>query len=353
MAGLFTVSGDDIHVLSPTRFQKDHLERDLQHWADQNPHFLNEGIPMLSLGREMETRHKHGIDNLYIDGNDCLVVAELKRGEAKREVIGQIFDYAAHVSRLDWEDIDALCQKRHSQNLEAAFQECFGRPLAKSTKIDHRLLVVAESYEPSAEDAAAYLINTGVDLTLLAFTYFELNETKLFDVRVVLGEIPEQAGPVKRPIPSKEKDATDGYRNWLARTIRDEFPRFAEARGVRVNMGRGERYLSFTPDPWPYPLGDCRFSIGLNVRSVGIYFSYLNDRVPPALYDRVQAIVSDASNPYEATHLNVAEQWTTLSHPAISPKLGDMEEVNILFDEALGMVDAIAPMVLSLTPEQA
>ena len=63
--------------------------------------------------------------------------------------------------------------------------------------------------------------------------------------------------------------------------------------------------------------------------------------------------MSDAGNPYDLTRLKTADQWTTLSHSATRPKLGDMEEVNILFDEALKMVDAIAPMVLSLTPEQA
>ena len=353
MGGFFHIGDEDVRVLRPIPFHANHKEDDLQRWADENPHLLNNGQPMLSLGREIETRHSHAIDNLFLDGNGHLVVAELKRGKSPRNVTAQAIDYGAYVSRLDWEQIDALCRKRHEgASLNEAYKECFGSDLYKSEKPEHRLLIVAETYDPSVEDAAAYLNNTGVNLTLLAFNYFELNGERLLDIRVVLGEIPEQAAPAKRPIPSKEKDATDGYRNWLSRTIRDEFPRFAEARGVRVNLGRGERYLSFTPDPWPYSLGDCRFSIGLNVQSVGIYFSYLNDRVPPVLYEQVKAIVSDAGNPYDVARLKTADQWTTLSHSATRPKLGNMDEVNILFDEALGMVDAIAPLVLSLTPDK-
>ena len=303
---------------------------------------------MLSLGTEVETRHKHGIDNLYMDGNGCLVVAELKRGEAKREVIAQILDYAAHISRLELDDIDALCQIYRSQNLEVAFQECFGRPLAKSEKIDHRLLVMAEGYDPSAEDAAAYLINTGVDLTLLAFRYFELNGERLLDVSVVLGEIPEQTVARGRSITAGETSEMDGYRNWLSRTLRDELPRFAESRGVSVNLGRGERYLSFIPEPWPYPLGDCRFSIGINSRNIGIYFSYLNERVSGDLYEVVARKVSEESNPYDPERLSVAEQWTTLSHAAPLPELGSKDQVNFVIKEAFRMVDTIIPVVHSL-----
>ena len=46
-----------------------HVEEDLQRWADANPHLLNEGTPMLSLGMEIPTRHDHWIDNLFVDGN--------------------------------------------------------------------------------------------------------------------------------------------------------------------------------------------------------------------------------------------------------------------------------------------
>ena len=86
MASLFTQSGDSIRVLSPTSFQKTHVEEDLQRWADANPHLLNEGAAMLSLGMEIPTRHDHWIDNLFVDANGCLVVAELKRGVTPRDV---------------------------------------------------------------------------------------------------------------------------------------------------------------------------------------------------------------------------------------------------------------------------
>jgi len=348
LGGLFHIGDEEVRVLRPIPFHANHKEEDLQKWADEKPHLLNNGLPMLSLGTEIKTRHDHYVDNLFLDGNGHLVVAELKRGKTPRDVTAQAIDYGAYASSLGWDQIDALCRKRHEGTpLDEAYRACFGGDLYKSSDPQHRLLIVAETFDPSVEDAAAYLNNTGVDLALLAFHYFELNGERLLDVRVVLGEIPEQ-NVARGRTPTEEASATDGYRNWLSRTIRDEFPGFAEARGLRVNLGRGERYLSFTPDPWPYPLGDCRFSIGINVRNVGVYFSYLNERVPPILYERVRAIASATGNPYDATRLSVAEQWTTLSHTAPLPEMGSLEEVNILFEEALRMVDTFTPVVLSL-----
>lgn len=346
---LFSVSGDTVAEIAPSSFQEQHREEDLQRWADENPHLLNNGFHMLSLGQEIVTTHNHSIDNLYVDGNGCLVVAELKRGKSPRDVTAQAIDYGAFASRLDWEQIDALCRERHGgTSLDDAYRSCFGFDLHKSSNPEHRLLIVAETFDPSVEDAAAYLNNTGVNLTLLAFRYFELNGERLLDVRVVLGEIPEQNRATSQPTTGGGETATDGYRNWLSRSIRNELPRLAKAKGISLNLGRGEIYFNFTPVPWPYPLGDCRFSIGINPRNIGIYFSFLNDRVPSGLYDAIAHMVAEGSNPYDPERLNVAEQWTTLSHSAPLPDMGSQKQVNAVLEEAFRMVDAIVPVVHSL-----
>jgi len=278
-----------------------------------------------------------------------LTRTELKRGKSPRDVTAQAVDYGAYASGLDWEGIDALCRKRHGgAPLDQAYREHLGHQLQKTPSPEHRLLIVAETFDPSVEDAAAYLNNTGVDLTLLAFSYFELNGSKLIDTRIVLGEIPEQRGATSRPATTAEESATDGYRNWLSRTIRDELPRIARGRGYDVILGRGERYLSFVPQPWPYSLGDCRFSIGINARSIGIYFSYLTDRTPSELGGKLHELVGSPDTPYDPNRLKVAEQWTTLSHTVPSPTLGDTGDVETVIGEALEMVRLIDPLVHDL-----
>ncbi len=351
MGELFHVADGGLQVLRPVPFQEGHTEEDLQRWADANPHFLNNGLPMLSLGTEIVTHHGHSIDNLYLDGNGHLVVAELKRGKSPRNVTAQVLDYGAYASRLDWLQIDAIWQKRHETDLDEAYRTHLGQTLDRSSDPRHRLLIVAETFEPIVEDTAAYLINTGVDLALLAFTYFELGETKLFDVRVVVGEIPEQTRSPTRTAPSTETGATEGYRNWLSRAIRAEFPGLARAHGMDVSMGRGEQYLNFIPEPWPYPIGDCRFSISINVYNVGIYFSYLNDRVPPELYAKLRQRIADPDCPYDAARLSIANKWTTLSHSIPLPEMGHIKEVRALCGEAFRMADTIAPLVRGIKEE--
>ena len=346
LGGLFHIGDEEVHCLRPIPFHATHKEEDLQGWVDRNPHLLNNGQPMLSLGTEIKTQHDHYIDNLFLDGNGCLVVAELKRGKSPRDVTAQAVDYGAYASQLDWERVETLCLKRHGGTpLERAYRECLGHKLQKPPAPDHRLLILAETYDPSVEDAAAYLNNIGVDLTLLAFRYFELNGSKILDVRVVLGEIPEQRTTPSQPTTQAEASATDGYRNWLSRTIRDELPRHLKSQGYDVTLGRGERYLSFIPQPWPYPLGDCRFSIGINTRSIGIYFSYLTDRTPRELVSRMRELVDSPNNPYDLNRLTVAEQWTTLTHTVPKPILGDTGQVERVIDEVLQMVKLIQPLV--------
>ncbi len=347
MGILFRVGEENVHAVRPKPFRQEHSEDDLQQWSDENPHLLNDGLPMLSLGREIETRHGHSIDNLFLDGNGHLVVAELKRGKTPRDVTAQVLDYGAYASRLGWNDIDALCRTRHGAVLESAYLLCLGYDLVKMPEPEHRLLIVAESYEPSVEDAAAYLINMGVELALLAFSYFELDGAKLFDVRVVLGELPQQSGQIQAA-QAPTDSATDGFRNWLAGTLRDQLPKFAEARGIEIMLGRGERYVSFIPVPWPYQLGECSFGIAINTRDVGIYFSYVNDRVPADFHERVEAKVSDTSNPYDVKRLNVAKQWTTLSHSLPQPELGNTEQIEKLLEEIFLLVGEMEPVVRSV-----
>jgi hypothetical protein len=60
--------------------------------------------PLLSLGREISTSIRY-IDNLYIFPNGYLTIVETKlwrNPEAKREVVGQIIDYAKELTNWNF-----------------------------------------------------------------------------------------------------------------------------------------------------------------------------------------------------------------------------------------------------------
>lgn len=187
---LFSVVDDRVGVLRAGRYADRHDEDRLQAWADACPALVNGGAPMLSLGREVVTRHGHAVDNLFVDGKGELVALEMKRGRSPRDVMAQVLDYAAHVSRLEWTDVDALCRKRHGQSLDEAYLSTFTRPLMRSSRPGHRLAILAERYDPRILDAARYLLGGGLPLVLLQFTYLPVGEGAVLDVHPVLGALP-------------------------------------------------------------------------------------------------------------------------------------------------------------------
>jgi hypothetical protein len=76
--------------------------------------------PLVPIGREVPTS-AGSIDNLFISHAGYLVIAETKlwrNPEAKREVVAQLIDYATALTRLTYDEIDALT-KDYLQKYEA------------------------------------------------------------------------------------------------------------------------------------------------------------------------------------------------------------------------------------------
>ncbi|MEA2045927.1 MAG: hypothetical protein U9N48_05320 [Euryarchaeota archaeon] len=64
--------------------------------------------PLLSVGREVAT-DVGSIDNLYLSAQGYLTIVETKlwrNPEARREVVGQIIDYAKEISRWSFEELE-------------------------------------------------------------------------------------------------------------------------------------------------------------------------------------------------------------------------------------------------------
>ena len=342
MATLFTLSDGQVQTLSPTLFHKTHVEEDLQRWADANPYLLNEGAPMLSLGMEITTRHDHWIDNLFIDGNGCLVVAELKRGLTPRDVTAQVIDYAAHVSRLEWSDIEELCRKRQGTDLDTAFRLCFGRPLVRTEKIDLRLLIVAESYDPSVSDAALFLINSGTPLALLQFTYFEVGDSKLFEVRTVLGEIPEQAG---RGAEAATPD--EGYNNWLFSSVAEKLPEIERSLGCRLQFRVNKQSLPIVSGAWPTVFGDCQLRLDTYKKGVLAFSLSARKDVTPGLREFLGARRDDWREGFPAEFTSPPHETpiSNLTYSLPTPKLGDADALADVVERTEKMAEAMVPLV--------
>ncbi len=344
MGELFHVADGGVHVLRPVSFHKTHVEEDLQRWADANPHLLNEGTPMLSLGMEVVTHRGFSIDNLFVDGSGCLVVAELKSGKSPKDVVAQVLNYAAYVSKLKWADVAEIGRRYRRIDLDAAFRECFDRPLVKSDKVDHRLLIVAESYDPSVSDAALYLINQGTPLALLQFTYFEVCENRLFEVRTVLGEIPDQrGGPTGADTATRE----EGRDNWLFSSVAKQLPDIARRHGWSLGHVVNKQSLPIVSDLWPTKLDQCQLVLTTWVRDkLSFRLKFLHEDLP-GLRELLEERRDEWRDNFPADFANPPSPTvsTNLIYEVAMPEVGDTKALAEVVEFTEKMVAAMVPLL--------
>lgn len=96
----------------------------MQSLLEKSPSILPTGnissvyAPLVCLAREVETPSGY-IDNLYISAKGYIVLVETKlwrNPEARREVVGQILDYAKDIQKWSYENVDSVYKKYHHTN---------------------------------------------------------------------------------------------------------------------------------------------------------------------------------------------------------------------------------------------
>ncbi|HHY33974.1 MAG: hypothetical protein GX492_11445 [Firmicutes bacterium] len=244
--------------------------------ADLDPGFA----PLLPLGREIPTQ-AGPIDVLYVSPTGLLTIVEAKlwrNPEARREVVGQIIDYAKELASWAYEDLDAAVRTAMGKGLwEIVSREVFdGDPNGESAFVDRvsrnlregrfLLLIAGDGLHDSVENMVSFLQGTPQLQFTLALVELQLygmgnNEDILVVPQVIARTVEvtravvrvESAGPVqsisvKVDVPDDDKAKTQ------RRTIsRDEF--IGEL-GTRLS-GEQVRFLEHLLDYLP--------SLGLKV----------------------------------------------------------------------------------------
>lgn len=115
MSKLFFMDGEQIKLLDQIVFENEALLQDLLERFPQVIALDDIGVtePFIVIGREVETKAGF-IDVLCIDGNGVLTVIETKlarNSQIQREVIGQILEYVAQLTKWQAQDVVALANK--------------------------------------------------------------------------------------------------------------------------------------------------------------------------------------------------------------------------------------------------
>lgn len=168
-------------------------EEELEDWLESNISMLDPDL--LVIGRQVRTDFRGAIDLLCIDSAGSMVVVEIKKAQAPREVTAQVLDYASWVKDLGAEEIANIAASNHDGDedwLATAFLEKFEEELPHTLNADHRSLIVAESMDESTERIVTYLSDMNVPVNMVTVQHFKDRNGKEILAQVFLVE-PEQA----------------------------------------------------------------------------------------------------------------------------------------------------------------
>jgi hypothetical protein len=155
--------------------KKQYTENWLQELLQRHPKLLpveefeSMFSPVTPIGREIPT-NAGPIDNLFISEQGCLVIVETKlwrNAEAKREVLAQVIDYAAEVSKWSFMELDEKARKYCHKGLIEIIQSSFDpdseevpteNMIAKNLRLGRFLiLIVSDHIRSSLVDMLTYV----------------------------------------------------------------------------------------------------------------------------------------------------------------------------------------------------
>lgn len=127
---LYKVSKDNITDFFPPLASGDILEKKLEDILVETklkPLFNRE---LLIIGRQIPTSSGKFLDILAIDENGQLIIVELKRGQAPRDVIAQILDYASWLKSIPERELEGIFKKNNnSRSFTAEYRNHFQKEL--------------------------------------------------------------------------------------------------------------------------------------------------------------------------------------------------------------------------------
>ena len=164
-------------------------EKLLESWLENDISMLDPDL--LVVGRQVLADFRKRIDLLCLDSAGNVVVVELKKGQAPRDVTAQALDYASWVQDLTDDQIREKADGyfgKNSSSLEDKFREQFGEDLPHPLNSGHRSIIVAESMDPPTERIVAYLSNMGVPINVATVQHFATADGRKFLAQVFLRE---------------------------------------------------------------------------------------------------------------------------------------------------------------------
>lgn len=199
------------------------LEKTLEDWVEKHPDLVEPGLTVLA--RQLST-DGGPLDLLCLDADGRLVIVELKRADAYRVALAQVFDYAACVAALSYDVLKQQVDKNRKDRGDAGTLD----ELLKNVLGD-----AAQDWTPDATEPRLVLVGTGADESLRRIVDYM---TAKYDVPVngVFFDVSISASGstllVRSAVVADEQAAQQGRRRGRGGLTHEELIGLAKERGV-------------------------------------------------------------------------------------------------------------------------
>lgn len=189
---IFRLEGADISNAQLVIAQETNLELEshLEDWLENSPWALAQE-PILWIGRQTSVSVEESTifpDLLGLDANGNLVIVELKRDEAPREVVAQVLEYAARANELSEEQIQKIAkdyfengEEFKGKHFQDVFKDVFDIPDTDEVpplNRNLRLYIVAGSISAGVARVCRFLRTShGMDINCIDVCTFETEES--------------------------------------------------------------------------------------------------------------------------------------------------------------------------------
>ncbi|WP_304943512.1 DUF7669 domain-containing protein [Vallitalea guaymasensis] len=177
--------------------QKDSIdyEKTFEDWLENSPYILydDEGETVLWISRQEGAKIGDSVkrpDMIGINSDGNIVICELKKGRAPREVIAQVLEYCAWASRLSYNELNNIFKQYRNINgkdkeLINEFRLTFNFEDEEFNESDfnkgHELFVYAEEFTNSLISTAEFLSSAyNIPLKLIKYVVHRTEEDDIF-----------------------------------------------------------------------------------------------------------------------------------------------------------------------------
>lgn len=188
-------------------------EAQLEDWLTNSPWAIAEES-LLIIGRQTTARTGTEIrypDLIALDQNGNVVIIELKKGRAPREVIAQTLEYAAWASNLSEPDIKSIAESYLSNHFDTHFMDYFELEEVPSLGKQLRLFIASEEIPESVLNTCRFLrMNHKIDISCVTYTVYQDSEEHiLVDSTILVGREPIRT--IDNVSPTNQKSQSNWY----------------------------------------------------------------------------------------------------------------------------------------------